>query len=166
MGQGQGLKCPHIARYEWGHFKLSTGHRTPFCMGHRTPLDGKNMGHRTPLNPYILADSDLQISTTTRAKRLLLHCSKRAFQRPQTPQFGVRFAHGIFDWEGCSSPLPNPPQRPTTASNHGNGRQHDRRKPKNGLQEEERTVGNHGNGQAITDPKKLGWQTWPERDEK
>ena len=28
---------------------------------------------------------------------------------PRTPPKRVRFAHGAFDWEGCSSPLPNPP---------------------------------------------------------
>ena len=54
---------------------------------------------------------------------------------------GVRFAHVTFDWEGCGSPLPNPPRRPTTASDHGQERRHDHRKPKDGLQEGTRTDG-------------------------
>ena len=28
---------------------------------------------------------------------------------PRTPPKRVRFAHDAFNWEGCSSPLPNPP---------------------------------------------------------
>ena len=58
------------------------------------------------------------------------------------------------DWEGCSSPLPNPPRRPTTASDHGEGRRHDHRKPKDGLQEGTRTDGDHGEGQRQPTQKK------------
>ena len=48
-----------------------------------------------------IAIADSNDDTRGRAKRLwitLLRCNK-----------GVRFAHDAFDWEGCSSPLPNPP---------------------------------------------------------
>ena len=51
-------------------------------------------------------------------------------KHPRVPQKRVRFAHGAFDWEGCSSPLPNPPRRFATNGDHVNGRQHDCRKPK------------------------------------
>jgi len=63
-----------------------------------------------------IAIADSNDDARGRAKRLwitLLRCNK-----------GVRFAHGAFDWEGCGSPLPNPPRRFATNRNHGNDQQH------------------------------------------
>jgi hypothetical protein len=58
------------------------------------------------------------------------------------------------DWEGCGSPLPNPPRRLAIDGNHGNEWRHSHRKPKDGLQEGTRTVGNHGNGRRQPTQKK------------
>ena len=73
---------------------------------------------------------------------------------PQTPPRSEFASLTLRRLGGGGSPLPNPHRRLTIDSNHGNERRHSHRKPKDGLQEGTRTVGNHGNGQAITDPKK------------
>ena len=48
---------------------------------------------------------------------------------------------------GAVAPSQTLPMRFATDSNHGNGRQHDYRKPKRRSPERTRTVGNHGEGQ-------------------